>query len=433
MKYFQLLAVALLVLSQTVVVQAEGSLPMAAPEEVGFDAARLDKIEPFFQARVDRGEIAGIVTLVARHGKIAHLSAVGHANAQDETPMRTDTIFRLYSMTKAIASTALMQLHEEGRFQLSDPLSKYIPEFKNLRVLRAPDSPLDETVAMEQEPTIHDAFRHTAGFTHGLGVNALDTYFVETGIFRPETSLEEMMTALSKVPLQHQPGTIYRYSIGPDILLRLVEIISGQPADEYLEARLFAPLGMMETGYWLDRDKAERLAPVHWRKDGELVPLDDENGHPERGVLVQPWSVNSYTFDQAYKGGSIGLVSTATDYWRFAQAMLDGGEFNGARVLGARTIDYMARSHLTSGQMEGRGNGAISVGLGFGVIENSALAGYPLSDGSFFWSGAASTFFWIDPVEDIVVVAMTQHMRVPETRSIRGELAALIYAAITGD
>ncbi len=404
-------------------------LPMVQPEDVGFDSEKLERIVPFFNKRVEEGEIAGIVTLVARHGKVVHLSAVGYADAYNKTPMQTDTLFRLYSMTKPIAATALMMLFEEGAFQLTDPLSDYIPEFSNLRVLRTPDSALDDTVILEREPTIQDALRHTAGFTHGLGVEEMDNRFVQLGIYNPDTSLEEMMSALSELPLRFQPGSQYGYAIGHDIALRLVEIITGMPIDEYMEQRLFEPLGMDDTAYWVTEESSHRLSPVHWRKDGELVPIDEVHGHPQGGVLVQPWSVNSYTWDQEYKGGSIGLVSTAADYWRFAQTMLNGGELDGHGIMGSRIVDFMRRNHLPDQQRVGP-TSAIGYGLGFGVIEDSTRFGFPISEGSFYWSGAASTNFWIDPSEDLIVVSMTQHMRVAEAGSIRAELGALVYGAL---
>ncbi len=419
----------LLVLSVSSFVAADGNLPLASPEDVGLDSKKLERIEPFFSKRIENGEIAGIVTLVARQGKVVHLSAVGYADAYQKTPMETDTLFRLYSMTKPIAATALMMLFEEGAFRLTDPLSDYIPEFANLRVLRTPSSSLNETVSLDREPTVQDALRHTAGFTHGLGVAEMDNRFVELGIYNPDTSLEEMMTALSKLPLRFQPGTQYGYAIGHDIALRLVEVITGMPIDEYLQQHLFDPLGMDETGYWVDAEEADRLAPVHWRKDGELVPIDDVHGHPEGGVLVQPWSVNSYTWDQEYKGGSIGLVSTAADYWRFAQTMLNGGELNGHRIMGSRIVDYMRRNHLPDQRRAGPGS-SIGYGLGFGVVEDPTRFGIPITEGTFFWSGAASTNFWIDPKEELIVISMTQHMRVAETASIRAELAALVYGAL---
>ena len=408
---------------------ADNHLPIVVPEDVGFSSAQLDKIESYFAGRVERGEIAGIVTLVARHGKVAHFSAVGYQDAERRIPMSRDSLFRIYSMTKPIATTALMQLYQDGLFQMNDPLSKFIPEFAGLRVLVDPAGPLDETVAMEREPTVQDILRHTGGFSHCLGNSDYDRECVDLGVFNPDTSLAEMMTALSRLPLMNQPGSQYRYSVGPDVALRLVEVISGMPADDYLEERIFAPLGMDDTGYWVGPESAERLSPVHWIKNGELVPIDENHGRPRGGVLTEPWSVNSYTFDQDYKGGSLGLLSTAEDYWRFAQAMLNGGELEGQRIIGSGIVDFMARNHLTPMQRQSF-SPALGFGLGFAVVEDPAGAGYPANEGNFYWAGAAATNFWIDPTQDIVVVAMTQHMGVRGTGALRGELSALVYGAL---
>ena len=410
---------------------AADNLPFVEPESVGFSSDQLAKIENHFQGRVDRGEIAGIVTLVARKGKIAHLSAVGYQDVVQNIPMETDTLFRIFSMTKPIASTALMMLYQDGYFQLTDPLSKFIPEFANLRVLRDPNGSITRTEEMDREPTVQDILRHTAGFSHGLGTQEYDEAFLDSGIFRPETSLEEMMEALADLPLMNQPGSAYRYSIGPDVALRLVEIMSGMPADEYLQQKIFDRLGMSETGYVVEADDADRLAPVHWLKDGNLVPINEEYGSPNGGVLVEDWLLNNYTLDHEFKGGSLGLVSTAADYWRFAQAILNGGELNGQRVLGPKTVNYMSQNHLTEQQNQTFSPG-LGFGLGFATIEDPTAAGvqYVSSEGTFYWSGAAATMFWIDPSEDIVVVAMTQHRGVPGTGRLRGELNALVYGAL---
>ncbi len=410
---------------------AQGDLPIVAPEEVGFDSAQLAKIAPFFQQRVDNGEIAGIVTLVARHGKIVNFEAIGYQDVARDIPMETDTLFRIYSMTKPIASAALMMLYQDGKFQLTDPISKYIPEFANLTVLREPGAALDDTVALERAPTIQDALRHTAGLSHGLGVSDYDKAFIGSGIFSTDTSLEEMMTLLSEIPLMNQPGSQYRYSVGPDVVLRLVEVLSGMPADEYLQEKIFAPLAMSDAGYWLDSDNAHRLSPVHWLNDnGDLVPIDEEYGHPAGGPLVQPGSVNTYTFDHEFKGGSFGLVASTEDYWRFSQAMLNGGELNGERILGPRTVEFMHRDHLTAAQ-NATFSPAMGFGLGFATIKDPDLLGYMSSEGTYYWGGAAATSFWIDPVEDLVVIAMTQHMGTPGSASIRAEMAALVYSALT--
>lgn len=427
-KFLRLFLITATILSVSVATAAD-SLPVVQPEDVGFSSEQLNKIETYFASRVGKGEIAGIVTLVARHGKIAHFSAVGYQDAEQKIPMEKDTIFRVYSMTKPIVSAALMMLYQDGLFQMNDPLSKFIPEFADLRVLRDPNGPLDETVAMEREPTIQDILRHTAGFSHCLGNSEYDKACVELGLFSTQTSLTEMMTALSKIPLMNQPGSQYRYSIGPDVALRLVEVISGMSADDYLEQRMFDRLGMDDTGYMVNSDNAHRLSPIHWRKNGELVPIDEAHGRPRGGVLAEPWSVNSYTFDHEYKGGSLGLVSTTEDYFRFAQAILNGGELNGERLLGAKTVEFMSRNHLSEEQ-NSTFSPALGFGLGFATIEDATGVGYPATEGTFYWSGAASTYFWIDPVEDIVVVSMTQHMGVRETGAVRGELSALVYGAL---
>ena len=410
---------------------AAENLPLVEPEDVGFSSDQLAKIETHFQGRVDRGEIAGIVTLVSRKGKVAHLSAVGYQDVVQNIPMETDTLFRIFSMTKPIASTALMMLYQDGHFQLTDPLSRFIPEFANLRVLRDPNGSITRTEEMDREPTVQDILRHTAGFSHGRGTREYDEAFLDSGIFRPETSLEEMMEALADLPLMNQPGSAYRYSIGPDVALRLVEIMSGMPADDYLQLKIFDRLGMSETGYVVKADDANRLAPVHWLKDGNLVPINEEYGSPNGGVLVEDWLLNNYTLDHEFKGGSLGLVSTAADYWRFAQAVLNGGELNGQRILGPKTVNFMSQNHLTEQQNRTFSPG-LGFGLGFATIEDPTAAGvqYVSSEGAFYWSGAAATMFWIDPVEEIVVVAMTQHRGVPGTGRLRGELNALVYGAL---
>ena len=408
-------------------------LPRAQPQEVGFSPERLAHIDEFYAGKVKNGELAGIVTLIARHGKIVHFSAVGYADVEKKQKMQTDTIFRIYSMTKPIASTALMMLYEEGRFQMNDPLKNYIPEFANLRVLRAPDGPLDDTVAPAFAPTVQDIMRHTAGFTHGLGIDAYDNQYTKANVFGLDVSLAEMMTKLSQMPLRYQPGTKFSYSVGPDVQARLVELLSGMPFDEYLDKRLFKPLGMKDAGFWLPADKSKRLATVHWAKDGKLVPLDEAHGHPVGGVIMQPWSVNSYTVNHKHKGGSFGLVATAEDYWRFAQMMLNGGEFGGTRFLSPRTVRFMARDHLGAIPLEGPGGrpSGMGFGLGFGIMKDPAMAGYMSSEGSYFWAGAAATHFWIDPKEDLVVVAMTQHLGAPAADALLPQLRTLVYSALT--
>ena len=429
------LKIAFLVLAIATGEAMASDLPSALPEEVGMSTQRLNYIDRFYGDRVKNGEMAGIVTLIARHGKVVHFSAIGYADVEKRRTMETDTIFRLYSMTKPIASVALMVLYEDGLFQMNDPVSKYIPEFAHLRALRTPNSPIEDTVPLDRQPTIEDLMRHTAGFTHGgdKNKNAVDTEYIRANIFGVDVSLEEMMKKLAKIPLAYQPGTTFAYSVGPDVQARLVEILSGMPFDQFLEKRLFNPLGMRDAGFWLNGDKAQRLATVHWEKEGKLIPLDTSHGFPaDGGFLEEPWSVNSYTVNHKRKGGSYGLVGTAEDYWRFAQMMANGGEFSGVRILSPTVVRYMTCDHMGSinipGQ-DGRPSG-IGWGLGFAVVKNEGEVGYMSSEGTFFWAGAAATHFWIDPKEDMVVVVMTQHMGAPKTDSLWAQLRTLVYSAV---
>jgi CubicO group peptidase (beta-lactamase class C family) len=408
-------------------------LPRARPEDVGLSSERLAHLDRFFADQVDRGELAGIVTLVARHGKVVHLSAIGYADLEKKRPMQIDSIFRLYSMTKPIASVALMTLYEEGRFQLTDPLSKFIPELASLKVLRTPDAALDDTVAPDHAPTIQDALRHTAGFTHGGDGTPLEREYDQQGVFRDDVSLAAMMPKLARIPLHYQPGTRFQYSIGPDVLARVVEVLSGQPFDRYLESHLFTPLHMKDTGYRVAPENAARLATVYWRKDGKLVPLDAAHGHPDGHGPSRGWGdFSHYTNERQQKGGSSGLAGTAVDYWRFAQMLLDGGALDGVRILSPAIVHYMTQDHLGSIPMAPPGERptGLGFGLGFAVVKDPAEVGYVTSAGTFFWAGAANTHFWIDPKQDLVIVAMVQDVGDAPGGDLAGQLCALVYGAL---
>jgi len=385
---------------------------------------------------VQKGDLEGIVLLIARHGRVAHFSAIGYADVAKRRKMEADTIFRLYSMTKPIAATALMMLYEEGKFQLDDPISQYIPEFKGIRVLRTPDSSLTDTVPATREPTIHDLFRHTAGLMHGLEPrgNAIDAAYIKGNLFGLDTSLAEMINRLAQIPLRYQPGTKFQYSLGQDVQARLVEILSGMPFHQFLQQRLFEPLGMKDSGYWVT--DASRFAAVHWFKNGKLVPCDDAHGCPEAkdNPALEASNINSYTAVHAHEGGSYGLVGTTEDYWRFAQAMLNGGQFQGHRILSPSTVRYIARDHLPQGvaafaDSNLPGYGGLGWGLGFAVLKDPAAAGFNGTEGTFFWGGAANTLFWIDPKNDIVVVAMAQHMDAPRFPPLWTQIGNLVYGA----
>ncbi len=407
--------------------------PAARPEESGFSAQRIAAIDHFYEQQVQHGDMAGMVLLIARHGRIVHQSAIGYADLVTRKPLTTDALYRWYSMTKPLTSTALMMLYEQGRFQLQDPVSKYLPEFATLRVLRKPDGPLTDTVPLERVLTVQDVMRHTAGFTHGLGADAYELSYNDAGVFGVDVTLSEMMKKLAAIPLHRQPGTAFEYGVGPDIQARLVEVLSGLPFDEYLRRNLFEPLKMKDSGFYAAGDSAKRLVPVSWwNKQGKLVPLDGPHGHPDGGFLVQPWSVNSYTVNHLRKGGSFGLIGTAEDYWRFAQMMANGGQLDGIRILSPRTVAYMTRDHLGSIEMpaDSGGSSGMGFGLGFAVIKDPAIAGEMSSVGTYTWAGAAATYFWVDPKEDLVVVALTQLMEAPAAEPLWRQLRALVYSAL---
>jgi CubicO group peptidase (beta-lactamase class C family) len=403
------------------------ALPRGKAEDAGFSAQRLRNIDRLYAEKIRNGEMSGMVTLIARHGKIVHFSALGDADIEAGRRMHADTIFRLYSMTKPIASTALMMLYEEGRFQMTDPLAKFIPEFADLRVLRTPDSPLSDTVPAKHPPTIRDLMRHTAGFTHcaEMGSNVYDAHCRD--VFDLDVSLAEMIRRLSRIPLRYQPGTRFVYSIAPDIQARLVEVLSGMDFDQFLKKRLFEPIRMKDTRYRVPPDEASRLATFYWMENGRLVPRDDSHRPPVMtSVLFEPWMINSYTADHARKGGSIGLTSTAEDYWRFAQMMLNRGSFGGVQILSPRTIDFMTRDHMENIEVELPWNG-IGFGIGFAVVKDPVAFGMVSVEGSYFFQGLGGTAFWIDPKNDLVVVAMVQG---PGDALLYG-LRSLVYGALT--
>jgi CubicO group peptidase (beta-lactamase class C family) len=426
--------VALLIVAAAPSAATAAELPRGSPAELGFSAARLEYLDHFYADEIKRGELAGIVMLIARHGKIVHFSAIGSADLEKHKPMQRDTIFRLYSMTKPITATALMILYEEGRFEMEDSLSKYLPEFAHLRVVRNPGGDVKDTVPVEHEPTMQDVLRHTAGFTHALETTPLDAAYTKANLFGVDVSLAQMTERLAKLPLLYQPATKWNYSVSPDVEARLVEVLSGMPFDHFLEERLFKPLSMKDAGFWVPPDRAQRLATVYWMKDGKLTPIDDAHGSPGDLWLSEPWTVNSYTVDHKRKGGSYGLVSSAEDYFKWGQMMLNGGELDGVRILSPQTVQFMTRDHLGPiglPREDGKPSG-MGFGLGFAVMEDPAAAGYMSSIGSYFWAGYASTYFWIDPIEDMVVVAMTQHIddNVPAAGALRGQFPTLVYSAL---
>ncbi len=364
-------------------------------ESVGLSTVRLRRISDAMKADVSAEHVPGVLALVARRGKVAYLETAGYANRERKTPIRLDTIFRIYSMSKPITSVGLMMLYEEGKFTLKDPVSKYIPEFANLQVLE--ESPSGNKLVKPKRPmTVQDLLRHTAGLTYGLfSKSAVDTMYEEAKPLSA-TVLDDFITRLSKLPLRFHPGTRWHYSVAVDVQGKLIEALSGQRFDRYLQERIFVPIGMTDTGFHVPRSKQDRFAAMY---------APDKSG---KHLEVAPAGMSARFLDESstfYSGGG-GLVSTAFDYLRFSQMMLNGGELDGVRLLSRKTVDLMASDHL--GEIGGRDATGYGFGLGFAVHTDPAQSGLNGSKGEYNWSGLAGTKFWIDPVEKLIGIYMIQ-------------------------
>lgn len=407
-------------------------LDVCDPSEVGFDPARLTAIDEFIKTRyLEAGLYPGFTLLVSRGGKVAHLSC----QQFDE-----DALFRIFSMTKPITSVALLSLYEQGLCQLGDPVSEYIPAFANLRVFED-GTPTNYTTRFpEREMTIQDLLTHTSGLTYGfMGRHPVDAIYRHRGIDRlAGNTLEDMCTLLGDVPLLFSPGSQWSYSVATDVCGRLVEIISGQTLDEFFQQKIFDPLGMVDTGFWVDDTKANRLVPNY--AEPNLSPF----GVPE-GAVGKMAEIDDSGPDSIYRSrpdflsGGGGLVSSVADYHRFTQMLLRGGELDGQRVIGRKTLEYAASNHLPTGDdLASMGQAVFSetnyegigFGLGFSVMLNPAKARVTSSPGEYGWGGAASTVFWVDPAEDLTVIGLTQLMP-SSAYPIRTELKALVYGALT--
>jgi CubicO group peptidase (beta-lactamase class C family) len=388
----------------------QAASPVATPEEVGLSSERLGRIASAIQKGVDDGRLAGGVSLVARHGKIAYFQAVGMADRDARRPMRTDSIFRICSMSKPLTSVAVMILYEEGRFALSDPVSDYLPEFKHMKVLDPPwpqdkTSPPGALVDAKRPITIFNLLTHTSGLTYQWNVRLGKAYqdaSVGSGIMQHEGTIGEGVKRLAALPLLFQPGDDWEYSLADDVLGRLVEVVSGMPFDKFLQVRLFQPLGMKDTGFFPPAENVPRLATAY--------AYDEQKGlHPILDNQVMQEGGFQFTADYPYRGphtyfsGGGGLCSTAEDYYRFCQMMLNGGELNGARILSRKSVELMSHNHV-----QGKADGANAYGLGFGTTNDAQQLTELGSVGSFYWGGFYYTSFVIDPKEELVAIFMGQ-------------------------
>lgn len=393
---------------------AASGLPLVDPAEVGLSDERLDRIRRVLQGHVEEGRIAGAVVLLARRGRVAFFESFGRRDREADVAMTDDTIFRIASMSKPITSVAVMTLYEEGRFQLGDPVSRYLPELADLEVAVPSEDGVLRTVPAEREMTVQDLLRHTSGLTYGFFSDSpVDKLYTEAGVLSKDQNLAETVEKLGRLPLKHQPGTVWEYSISVDVLGRLIEVISGMPFDRFLEERLFDPLDMPDTGFHIAKDELPRLATNYrW--------------HEEQMVAAEPNAFESYETPTTYFSGGGGLVSTAADYFRFSQMLLDDGHLDGTRVLGRKTVELIRTDHL--GDIRMPRNPGYGFGLGFAVRTHPGRAPIPGSVGEFHWGGAYGTVFWIDPREEFVGVFMIQLRPSPE--AFGQQFKTMAYQAI---
>jgi CubicO group peptidase (beta-lactamase class C family) len=383
-------------------------LTVVKPESVGFSSERLEHLHALMQEAVDKKYQAGIVTILARHGKVVDYRTYGERDIASHAAMTKDTIFRDYSMTKPVTAVAMMILYEEGKWLPSDPISKYIPEFAHLKVYKGADgSGTQILVEPEHAPTMRELMTHTAGFTYGFfGDSPVDGMYREQKVLQ-SANLHEMVEKLGKIPLVYQPGTQWRYSLSMDIQGYIVEKLSGQSLPDFMRDHIYQPLGMKDAGFFVPEDKRSRFMTLYRSgTDGELVA--DANAGP---------NPRDYEHLPALPSGGGGMVSTAEDYYRFASMLAHGGELDGARVLAPASVKLMSSNHLPARLLTGEwGIGAQQMRPGFGYGYNCAVvydppeANLPEGKGTFFWDGAAGTWFWIDPTNDIVFIGMIQRM-----------------------
>jgi CubicO group peptidase (beta-lactamase class C family) len=410
------------------------SLPTVEPEKVGLSSDRLQRIGQVFQEEIDQGRLPGTVVLIARKGEVAYFESFGFRDPASQAPMAKDAIFRIYSMTKPLVSVAAMILVEEGRLQLADPVSKFLPEFAELQV-SVPSTDAYGKVTYALVPaarpiTVQDLLRHTAGLAYGeiTGNAEVKEAYAAIGVYKPDGLLYEArdvvpaeeIVGLAKAPLIHQPGTVWEYSLASDVLGRVVEKASGLRLGDFLEQRLFEPLGMVDTGFAVPEADLPRLA--------EPLETDPATGTPNELIDVTVLPAND--------SGGAGAVSTASDYALFAQMLLDGGELDGARILSPTTVRLMTSDHLgsrieapvTPGELL-IGTPGYTFGLGFAVREGPGVAAVPGSAGEFMWAGYAGTYFWVDPEEELVGVMMSQAPGVSRAY-YRRQIKQLVYQAI---
>jgi len=376
---------------------AVASIEVSRAEDVGMSSDRLEYMKSYFQGLLEDEETGGFQILVSRRGKVVMYENLGLANIEEDIPVSDETLFRIYSMTKPVMGVAMMMMYEEGLYSLGDPLSKHIPQFAELRVYAGEDDDGNMTLEpMEREPTIHDLLQHTAGFTYGIfGDTAVDRQYRDKDVLNYDQKFPEFIDKIASIPLLFQPGARWNYSIAVDIQGYLIEQWTGMKLGDFLQERIFDPLGMDQTMAWVPPDQAALLANVY---------THDENG--VRTKFDGAFATNHFRAPGEFGGGG-QLLSTSDDYWRFCQMLLNGGEFEGTRYLAPLTVEMMSSNRLKEPASLPNGAG---FGLNFGVTVDNTKGDFPTSNGEYYWGGLASTVFWIDPEQEMVAIMMTQYL-----------------------
>jgi len=400
-------------------------LSLNKPESVGFSSQRLERLHALMQQEVDKKQLPGIVTILARHGKVVDYKTYGVRDLGTGAPMTKDTIFRAYSMTKPVTGAAMMILYEEGKWLPSDPIAKFIPEFAHLKVAKGVDTAgnfiLEDPI---HPPTMQELMTHTAGFVYGFfGNTPVDKEYQKVNPL-DSSSLHEMIEKLAKIPLAYQPGTKWVYSVSMDIQGYVIEKISGQALPDFMAEHIFKPLGMKDSGFYVPPEKQKRFVTLY-RSD-------------EKGQLVSlPSYHREFTQPPVAPSGGGGLVTTAEDYFRFASMLANEGELNGVRVLSPAAVHLMSTNHLGANLLTGEfsiGGQVMRPGFGYGydcaVEFDPQTANLPDGRGTFFWDGAAGTWFWIDPTNDVIFVGMIQRLLGPDSPNVEYLSRPLVYQAL---
>lgn len=391
-------------------------LASVKPEDVGMSSGALSTFTTAMHGEVDKGQLAGIVTMIARHGKVVQSDAYGFQDLENKVAIDDDTIFRIFSMSKPITGVAMMMLYEEGRFSLDDPVEKFIPEFANLKVAKE-DGPNGMPVveAPNHKMTMRELMSHTGGLTYGaFSRSQVDTLYTQADVLDRNSTLKDMIAKLAKIPLRQQPGSLWHYSVSVDVQGYLVEVLSGESFDAFLQERVFTPLAMKDTRFYVGKENADRFSREYTSGPNGL-------SSPENGEFVEP---------TPFLSGGGGLTSTAGDYLRFAQMVANGGELDGVRIISQDSVDLMRAVQLPVGMTEIPGYAGNAFGLDFAVVVDPAKNG-GMSKGSYWWWGIAGSWFWIDPVEDLVFVGMIQNRNLGYARQLQLQSKELVYDAIT--